>query len=68
MNSQAALPPGPYRLMMGISLAGPNLTPETFESGMRRTIGWYLDNGAWLDDVISGAYHEWVSLQYAATP
>jgi dTDP-glucose 4,6-dehydratase len=40
---------------------------ETFESGMRRTIGWYLDNGAWLDAVTSGAYHEWVSLQYAAT-
>ena len=39
---------------------------ETFESGMRRTIGWYLDNGAWLDAVTSGAYHEWVSLQYAA--
>jgi len=38
---------------------------ETFESGMRRTIGWYLDNGAWLDNVTSGAYHEWVSLQYA---
>jgi len=38
---------------------------ETFESGMRRTVGWYLDNGAWLDDVTSGAYHEWVSLQYA---
>jgi hypothetical protein len=36
VNSQAALTPGPYRLMMGISLAGPNLTPETFESGMFR--------------------------------
>jgi dTDP-glucose 4,6-dehydratase len=38
---------------------------ETFESGMRRTIGWYLDNSAWLAAVTSGAYHEWVSLQYA---
>ena len=40
---------------------------ETFESGMRRTIAWYLDNDAWLAAVTSGAYHEWVSLQYAAT-
>ncbi|MEP7276009.1 MAG: dTDP-glucose 4,6-dehydratase [Betaproteobacteria bacterium] len=40
---------------------------ETFESGMRRTIDWYLRNDAWLDAVTSGAYHEWVSLQYAAT-
>jgi len=39
---------------------------ETFESGMRRTIAWYLDNPAWLDAVTSGAYQQWVSLQYAA--
>jgi len=40
---------------------------ETFESGMRRTIAWYLENPAWLDAVTSGAYQQWVSLQYAAT-
>jgi dTDP-glucose 4,6-dehydratase len=40
---------------------------ETFESGMRRTIAWYLENDAWLAAVTSGAYHEWVSLQYAVT-
>ncbi|MET0917018.1 MAG: dTDP-glucose 4,6-dehydratase [Burkholderiales bacterium] len=39
---------------------------ETFESGMRRTIAWYLDNRTWLDAVTSGAYQQWVSLQYAA--
>jgi len=39
---------------------------ESFASGMKRTIAWYLDNQAWLDAVTSGAYHEWVSLQYAA--
>jgi len=38
---------------------------ETFESGMRRTIAWYLDNDAWLAGVTSGAYHDWVSFQYA---
>ena len=39
---------------------------ETLESGMRRTIRWYLDNRAWMDSVTSGAYHEWVSMQYAS--
>jgi dTDP-glucose 4,6-dehydratase len=33
---------------------------------MRRTIEWYLNNDAWLSAVTSGAYHDWVSLQYAA--
>ena len=40
---------------------------ETFESGMRRTIRWYLENRPWLDAVTSGAYHDWVSMQYATT-
>jgi dTDP-glucose 4,6-dehydratase len=39
---------------------------ESFASGMRRTIEWYLDNDAWLHAVTSGAYHDWVSLHYAA--
>jgi dTDP-D-glucose 4,6-dehydratase len=39
---------------------------ESFASGIRRTIGWYLDNEDWLAAVMSGAYHNWVSLQYAA--
>jgi dTDP-glucose 4,6-dehydratase len=38
---------------------------ETFDSGMRRTIAWYLANDAWIAAVTSGAYHDWVSLQYA---
>jgi dTDP-glucose 4,6-dehydratase len=37
---------------------------HTFDSGMRRTIAWYLDNATWLDAVTSGAYQHWVSLQY----
>jgi len=40
---------------------------ESFASGIRRTVAWYLDNDAWLAAVTSGAYHDWVSLQYAAT-
>jgi dTDP-glucose 4,6-dehydratase len=39
---------------------------ETFESGMRRTAQWYLDNDAWLAAVTSGEYHRWISLNYAA--
>jgi dTDP-glucose 4,6-dehydratase len=39
---------------------------ESFASGIRRTVDWYLDNDAWLAAVTSGAYHDWVSLQYAA--
>jgi dTDP-glucose 4,6-dehydratase len=38
---------------------------ETFESGLRRTVQWYLDNGAWLASVTSGEYQRWISLNYA---
>jgi dTDP-glucose 4,6-dehydratase len=38
---------------------------ETFESGMRRTVRWYLDNAAWLDSVTSKDYQKWITLQYA---
>jgi dTDP-glucose 4,6-dehydratase len=38
---------------------------ESFTSGMRRTVQWYLDNAAWLAAVTSGEYHEWISLNYA---
>ncbi|MCH7623239.1 MAG: GDP-mannose 4,6-dehydratase, partial [Nitrospinae bacterium] len=29
---------------------------ETFETGLRKTISWYLDNQTWVDRVMSGAY------------
>ena len=38
---------------------------ESFESGMRKTVRWYLDNEAWLAAVTSGEYHKWISLNYA---
>jgi len=38
---------------------------ETFASGMRRTVRWYLDNAAWLAAVTSGEYQKWMSLNYA---
>jgi len=40
---------------------------ESFASGIRRTVAWYLENDAWLAAVTSGTYHDWISLQYAAT-
>ncbi|CAN7452782.1 dTDP-glucose 4,6-dehydratase [Cupriavidus necator] len=39
---------------------------ETFETGLRKTVLWYLDNQAWVQDVISGGYRNWVAKQYAA--
>jgi len=39
---------------------------ETFETGLRKTVQWYLDNQAWVQDVISGDYRHWVAKQYAA--
>jgi dTDP-glucose 4,6-dehydratase len=39
---------------------------ETFESGLRRTVRWYLDNAAWMQAVASKEYQQWISLQYAA--
>ena len=38
---------------------------ETFESGIRKTVQWYLDNPAWVANVQSGAYREWVQKQYS---
>ncbi len=38
---------------------------ETFGSGIRKTVQWYLANPEWVAHVQSGAYREWVSRQYA---
>jgi dTDP-glucose 4,6-dehydratase len=38
---------------------------ETFESGLARTVRWYLDNEAWLAAVTSKEYQKWISLNYA---
>ena len=39
---------------------------ETFETGIRKTVAWYLDNTEWVANVQSGAYRDWVSKQYTA--
>ena len=38
---------------------------ETFESGIRKTVQWYLDNQDWVNRVQSGGYREWVSKNYS---
>jgi len=38
---------------------------ETFDSGMRRTIAWYLGNDPWLQSVANREYQQWISLNYA---
>ena len=40
---------------------------ETFETGIRKTLQWYLDHPQWVAQVQSGAYREWVATQYAQT-
>lgn len=37
---------------------------ETFETGLRKTVSWYLANDAWTEQVLSGEYKNWVNLQY----
>ena len=37
---------------------------QTFETGIRQTVRWYLDNQAWVKNVTSGAYRDWVATQY----
>ncbi len=37
---------------------------ETFETGIRKTVQWYLENQSWVANVQSGAYREWVEKNY----
>lgn len=39
---------------------------ETFETGLRKTVEWYLANQDWVADVMSGAYREWVDVNYGS--
>jgi dTDP-glucose 4,6-dehydratase len=38
---------------------------ETFETGIRKTVRWYLENEAWIRDVTSGAYRQWIAAHYS---
>lgn len=37
---------------------------ESFESGMRKTVQWYLENLSWVENVTSGAYQQWLAINY----
>jgi dTDP-glucose 4,6-dehydratase len=39
---------------------------ETFESGLRKTVRWYLENEKWVRDVTSGSYRQWIATHYSA--
>lgn len=38
---------------------------ETFETGLRKTIEWYLQNDVWIEGVTSGSYRQWIATQYS---
>ncbi|MEE1904742.1 dTDP-glucose 4,6-dehydratase [Pseudomonas inefficax] len=38
---------------------------ETFETGIRKTVAWYLDNQEWVQNVQSGSYRDWIEKNYA---
>jgi dTDP-glucose 4,6-dehydratase len=37
---------------------------ESFETGLRKTVQWYLDNQQWVEHVKSGAYQNWIEQNY----
>ena len=37
---------------------------ETFNTGIRKTVQWYLDNPAWVQGVVTGSYRDWLEKQY----
>ena len=39
---------------------------ETFESGLKKTIEWYMSNSDWIASVRSGAYRQWIDSHYGA--
>jgi len=41
---------------------------ESFDSGIDKTVRWYLENGAWTESVRTGAYRDWMATNYGARP
>ena len=39
---------------------------ESFETGIAKTVRWYLDNPQWIENVATGAYRDWIEKQYTA--
>ena len=38
---------------------------ETFETGIAKTVAWYLENQSWVSNVVSGEYRQWLNKQYS---
>ncbi|MES1927750.1 dTDP-glucose 4,6-dehydratase [Salinisphaera dokdonensis CL-ES53] len=38
---------------------------QSFESGLRQTVDWYLEHPGWVERVRSGAYREWIEANYS---
>jgi dTDP-glucose 4,6-dehydratase len=38
---------------------------ETFDTGIRKTVEWYLNNESWIEEVTSGSYRQWIAKNYA---
>ena len=38
---------------------------ESFETGLRKTVLWYLENETWMNHIVSGEYQDWVQKQYS---
>lgn len=38
---------------------------ETFDTGIRKTVRWYLDHPAWVEGIVSGSYRDWLQKQYS---
>jgi dTDP-glucose 4,6-dehydratase len=38
---------------------------ETFESGLQKTVRWYLENENWVNEVTSGSYRQWIAKHYS---
>lgn len=41
---------------------------EDFETGLRKTVQWYLNNSAWIESVTTGAYRQWITRNYENRP
>jgi hypothetical protein len=38
---------------------------ESFETGLRKTVNWYLNNQEWVKNVTTGEYRDWIAAQYS---
>jgi dTDP-glucose 4,6-dehydratase len=39
---------------------------ESFRSGIRKTVEWYLENAKWVEKVVSGQYRDWIGENYGS--